>query len=215
MQPNQPNPVPSQIPSETTSRSSVEPVLAASPSFPAQEVTTADQMNELSPDDQPVDLEDASATLPFQALSWDASESIEHDKDTMWFIILGLVAFGFIALSIWLKAWTFTALVVVMLVAVVYMARRAPATMHYQLTSGGLYINDKRYELRDFRAFGVVQDGAFYYITLIPIKRFMPAIDVYFPEEHGEQIVDVFGAVIPMQTIQPDGIDRLMRRLRL
>ena len=78
MQPNQPNPVPSQIPSETTSRSSVEPVLAASPSFPAQEVTTADQMNELSPDDQPVDLEDASATLPFQALSWDASESVSY-----------------------------------------------------------------------------------------------------------------------------------------
>ena len=161
----------------------------------------------------PTEVVDAPSDL-MSAVSWEAAEAIHHEKGTNWFIGLGAAAVVLIGLSIWLQAWTFTALVVVMVVAIVFLAKRPPQVMHYQLTTSGLQINDNHYAFRDFRAFGVVQDEAMYYVSLIPIKRFMPAIEVYFPQEHGEQIVDLLGAHIPMQTIKPDAVDRVMRRLR-
>lgn len=174
---------------------------APAPSVPAGVIETSPEVVDAPPD-------------LMAAVSWEAAESIHHEKGANWFIGLGAAAVVLIGLSIWLQAWTFTALVVVMVVAIVFLAKRPPQVMHYQLTASGLQINDNHYAFRDFRAFGVVQDEAMYYISLIPIKRFMPAIEVYFPQEHGEQIVDVLGAHIPMQTIKPDAVDRVMRRLR-
>ena len=151
---------------------------------------------------------------PMGGVSWEASQFVDHQRDMGWFIGVIIAGVVLIALSIWLQAWTFTALVVVMVGAVIFLAIRPPQVMHYQLTGSGIHINDSQYRYNDFRAFGVVQEDALYYISLIPVKRFMPAIEVYFPQEHGEQIVDMIGAHVPMQTIKPDFIDRVMRHLR-
>ena len=58
-----------------------------------------------------------------------------------------------------------------------------------------------------------MQEGALYSITLLPRKRFAPGVNVYFPPEQGEQIVDMFGAVLPMEPIKQDFIDRLGEKL--
>lgn len=163
-------------------------------------------------------------TLPAQSsedqevepISWEASEYIHHEKDMMWFVGLVLIGVVLSLLSIFLlQSITFTVLIIVMVVALIVLSRRPPRVLKYQLSDGGLTINDRHYTFHEFRAFGVVQDGPFYYISLIPNKRFMPPIDVYFPEENGEEIIDIFGYEIPMQTIKPDFIDKLTRQLRL
>jgi hypothetical protein len=51
--------------------------------------------------------------------------------------------------------------------------------------------------------------------VLIPHKRFMPSVNVYFPAESGEEIVDVFGESLPMEHVEPDIIDKLSRKLRI
>ena len=48
---------------------------------------------------------------------------------------------------------------------------------------------------------------------MLPVKRFAPSVNVYFPPENGEQIVDVFGAVLPMEEVKQDFIDRLSEKL--
>jgi hypothetical protein len=71
------------------------------------------------------------------------------------------------------------------------------------------------YHLTDFRAFGLIKDGDNHSIMLIPIKRFSPGVSVYFPEEAGEQIVDILGQRLPMEELKLDVVDIIVRKLRL
>ena len=163
---------------------------------------------------------DSSATQTPQAnsdesLVWQASEAVHHEKHFLWFAAVVVGAVIFLAISIFLiRSWTFSALVVVMAAAVIFLASRPPRVLQYRLSYDELQIGEKRFGLHDFRAFGVVHEGSLYSLVLIPSKRFMPAVNVYFPPENGERIVDVFGAVLPMEHIKLDFIDKLTRAVR-
>ncbi|HET9411453.1 MAG TPA: hypothetical protein VFO38_01235 [Candidatus Saccharimonadales bacterium] len=150
---------------------------------------------------------------PEAVVDWEASEYIHRSKSAGWIIIFGIIVAAIIAVSVLLQAWTFTALAVVMAVAFGFFAFRQPKTKHYSLSHQALKVDDTTYELSEFRAFGIVAEDAFFSIMLIPVKRFMPAITMYFGEEDGEKIVDILGAHLPLQDIDPDPIDALMRRL--
>ncbi len=150
-----------------------------------------------------------------EAISWEASESVHHEKDAIWFVGVLIVTALFSLLSIFvLKSWTFSILIVVMAVALIVFAKRPPRVMQYQMTQQGIDVNGRHHSFHEFRGFGVIQDGSFHYVSLLPIKSFMPAMDVYFPEEYGESIVDMLGSQMPMQTIKPDLLDAVTRQLR-
>lgn len=173
------------------------------------EQPTQEQPQAPDTSDQPVHAEQQDV------ISWEASESVHHEKDMTWFV--GIIAAGvlFASLSIFLlKSITFTVLIIVMVIAILVLAKRPPRVLRYQLSERGIMIEQKSYEFHEFRSFGVVQDGPFYYIVLLPVKRFMPSIDVYFPEEYGEDIVDLLGDFVPMQAIQPDALDKITKHLR-
>lgn len=178
----------------------------ATPSTAGVDAGLDNDLPQTQPDDHKPDF--------IEVISWEASEFVHREKNMMWFVGVVIAGVILLGLSIWLQAWTFTVLIVVMVAAIFFMAVRPPRVLHYQLSGSGLSIGENHYAFRDFRAFGIVREDALYYITLIPVKRFMPAIDVYFPQEHGEQIVDAFGGQIPMQTVKPDFIDNLMHKLR-
>jgi len=150
-----------------------------------------------------------------QSLSWQASEAIHHEKHPLWFVGLIVAAAVLLAASIFLiKSWTFAVLIVVMALAVGVIGTRPPRVMSYRLSFHSLQVNDKTFSMHDFRAFGVLQEDSLYSIVLLPNKRFMPSVNVYFPAEQGEQIVDVFGASLPMEHVEPDFIDKLSHKLR-
>lgn len=160
------------------------------------------------------------ADIPNEApVSWTAQEYIHEDKGVGWYIIFVIVVIGLIAADIFLlRSWlyTFSVLVVVMAVALVVYARRPPRDIQYTLSGKqGLYIGERLYHLSDFKAFGLIKDGEHHSIMLIPIKRFAPGVSVYFPEDAGEQIVDILGQRLPMETLKLDPIDILIRKLRL
>lgn len=150
-----------------------------------------------------------------EAITWQASEYVHHEKGAEWFLALIGVAAVLLVLDIVLiRSWTFGVLIIVMAVAAIVVARRPPRVITYAVDSQGIQIDEKHFGFRDFRAFGVVQEGAFYSIRLIPIKRFMPMVSVYFPSELGEQIVDAFGARLPMEQIKLDPIDKFVEKIR-
>ena len=58
-------------------------------------------------------------------------------------------------------------------------------------------------------------DGDYFAIVLNPRKRFSGRVRVYFPAEQGEQIVDAFGAHLPMEPVKLDFLDKLINFLRI
>ena len=149
------------------------------------------------------------------AISWEAEEYIVREKNSWWYV--GLVAVGlmFSALAIWLQAWTFLAVIVLSVVALLVYAMRPPRILHYTLSNKGLSEGDHLYDYSEFKAFGILQEEGHFAIVLTPRKRFSPRMTVYFPEAQGEEIVDAFGARLPMEPVEMDLLDKLIKFLRI
>jgi hypothetical protein len=149
------------------------------------------------------------------AISWEAEEYIVRDKNTWWYV--GLIAVGllFSALAIWLQAWTFLAVIILSVVALIVYAMRPPRVLHYSLSNKGLSEGDKLYDYDEFKAFGILREGSNFAIVLTPRKRFSPRVTVYFPEMKGEAIVDAFGARLPMEEVKLDMLDKMIKFLRI
>ena len=150
-------------------------------------------------------------------VTWTAQEYVHMDKSPIWFVLFVVIVLGLIAIDLFvLKSYTFSALVIVMAVAVVIYTRRPPRTLTYALsTQQGLYVSERLYHFDDFKAFGLIKDGEHNSIMLIPRKRFAPGVSVYFPDEVGERVVDILGQQLPMENLKLDVIDVVVRKLRL
>lgn len=192
---------------------SVAPLAPTSYAAPV-EVSTPVEETPLVLEPQSASAETTAPQPAAAAIQWQASEYITREKNTLWYVLLAVATVVLAALALFLiKDITFAVLIVVMAVAVGLFARRPARDLTYRLSYDGLTINDKFFAFSNYRAFGVVQEGALYSITLLPRKRFAPGVNVYFPPEQGEQIVDMFGAVLPMEHIKQDFIDRLSDKL--
>lgn len=159
--------------------------------------------------------EDDGLEVEGDNVSWVANEFIHQERGTKWFIGFGVVLLVFVGVAIWMQWWSFLVLLVVIAVVIMIYTRRPPHELSYVLNNEGLKVDGKLYEFENFKAFGVIKDGEEYSIMLIPIQRFQPGLMVYFPEEAGEDIVDMLGARLPMKDLKLDAVDRVVRLLRL
>ena len=104
----------------------------------------------------------------------------------------------------------------IVVVAVIFgiFAARRPRELKYQLDSTGLRIGDKTYPYGNFKSFSVVNEEAVKSIWLMPLKRFMPIITIYFAPQDGDKITGMLANFLPFQEHQLDPVDKLMHRLR-
>ena len=169
--------------------------------------------------DQPVaeSLEPLEDTPDNPPITWSAQEYVHIDKGVGWFVLFAVVVLALVAIDIFfLKSWSFSALVVVMAVAIVIYVRRPPRTLTYALSPAqGLYVGEHLYHFDEFRAFGLIKDGENHSIMLIPRKRFSAGVSVFFPDEAGERIVDILGQRLPVEELKLDLVDIVIRKLRL
>src|SRR5690242_17660233 len=49
-----------------------------------------------------------------QLIEWEASEYIQHDKSSSWFILVGVASFILLGLALIFRQWTFAVLIIVM-----------------------------------------------------------------------------------------------------
>ncbi len=149
------------------------------------------------------------------SVSWTASEYIEHQRGADWYLMLfgGTIALAAITYFI-TKDYFATSVMVILGVIVAAFSRHRPKQIDYELNDSGVNIGPKSYPYRSFKSFAVMRDEAVPSIMLMPLKRFMPPISIYFAEPDEEPITSVLGAHLPYEDQKPDQIDRLSRRLK-
>jgi hypothetical protein len=186
---------------------------AAVPPQQAPLPETQQPSEQLPPDDEGEDYDDEDSEAP---VTWVAHEYIHREKGAMWFTLFAVVVVILLGVSIFLmNSWSFAALLAVIAVVVVVYSRRPPRELNYMIDDEGLTIDSTLHKFSSFKSFGVIHDGDQFSVMLIPTQRFQPAISVYFPEEAGEDIVDMLGGQLPMKELHLDIIDRITRLLRL
>ena len=209
-----PEPQPQPAPSAQSQQAPVVPQQSVLTETPQQPQSIS--VGQSEPTYQPQDPQEQ--IVPEETpITWTAQEYVHLDRNGLWYVLFVLVALALIAVDIFLlKSWTFSALVIVMAVAIIVYIRRPPRALTYGLSGQqGLYIGERLYHLDDYKSFGLIRDGDHNSILLIPRKRFAPGVSVFFPEEAGERIVDILGQRLPMEEHKLDMIDIIVRKLRL
>lgn len=162
-------------------------------------------------------VDDMQAVDPDAVVEWQAQEYITTDKNPIWYAGLGIFVIGSIALDVLLLQTFFTvsALAVVIAIVLIVMHVRPARMINYKLDRDGLYVDEQLYPLVDYKSFGVLHDGKENTVHLIPVKRFKPSLQVYFPVESGEAIVDSLSSRLPMEELHLDFVDRIVHLFRL
>lgn len=148
-------------------------------------------------------------------ITWEAEEYIVREKNTWWYVGLVAVSLVLVGLAVLAQAWTFLAVIVLSVVALLVYTLRPPRMLQYTLTNKGLSEGEKLYDYSEFKAFGILREGNHFAIVLTPRKRFSPRVTVFFPQSQGEEIVDAFGARLPMEEVKLDLLDKLIKFLRI
>jgi hypothetical protein len=148
-------------------------------------------------------------------IEWTASEYISHSKSPSWYLALigGAVVFGAI---IYLLTKDIISVVSIAVVALVFgiAASRKPRVLHYSIDAHGIKAGQKYFPLGSFKSFSVIQEGPVNSIYLLPLKRLMPALTMYYPPEEEKKILDALSSFLPEERRQQDTVDRLMRKIR-
>lgn len=150
-----------------------------------------------------------------KTIEWKAAESVDHERSTGWHIILYGVALVLIGLCVWSKNWIGIGLVVIIVVALQVVGSKPARMMEYKLSEEGLTINGQLHLFSEYRGFGVRHDGQFWQLVLLPTARFAPETSIFIRDDHGEEIVDVLGQILPMEQVNKDIIGNIARKLKL
>lgn len=148
-------------------------------------------------------------------ISWQAEEYITYEHNVGWYIGLFVIGAALAALSVFLKWWTFLALVILSIITILISTFRPPRTIKYTLNKDGLLEGDRLHKYADFKAFGILKEGSNFSAVLIPKKRFSLSVKVYFPGGSGEAIVDALGSRLPMEQVKLDFLDKIVNFLRI
>ncbi len=179
---------------------------------PAQWNFSPSDEQPLPPQIQPEDLTPASPP----EVRWTASEFIAHHKTAGWYGLLFVAAFVAAGLVYLLTRGDKISSVVVIVAAIFFAitASRKPRVLDYEVSNSGITIGQRFYAYGSFRSFSIVEDGAFSSISFMPLKRFMPAITIYYAQDDEDRIVEVLGRYLPIEPARQDALDRFVKHIR-
>ena len=214
-QPPAPTPEPPQEEAQPTAAQPAEP----EPSAPAQPSPQPQDIAETTPSPFAQPAPQPTYDQPLQdvpeAVSWTASEYIAHQKSGSWYF--GLLAAGSVlAAIIFLLTRDVVTLVTIIVVTILFgvFASRKPRVLQYELNESGITIAEKHYVYEEFKSFSVHDEGGVRSLFLLPMKRFMPGLSLYYPPDQEDQILQTISLYLPHEDREPDPVDRLMKRVR-
>lgn len=171
-----------------------------------------DSLEQASDEAYPVDLQMQDNG---KQVSWTALEFVEHDKTQSWYLSMVGISVVVVAAVYFITKDLFNAFIIV-IAAVLFgvVAGRAPRHMDYMVNGHGVAIGRRFYPYSEFRSFSIADEGHVRSIVLMPLKRFMPSLTLYFDPADEQRIGDVLADHLPFAQYQRELTDRLMRRIR-
>lgn len=148
-------------------------------------------------------------------ISWSASEFIAHEKDFLWFALLG-IGTALLMATVFFLTRDYVSTAVVLLVAVLFgvYGMHKPKVRQYGIDEHGIRIDAQQFPYDSFKSFTVIQEGGIRSIELMPLRRFMPFITIYMDPADEEDIIGTLSDYLPFEQREQALVDKLMRRLR-
>lgn len=154
-------------------------------------------------------------TVAGASVSWTASEFVAHEKNANWYGLLALAGvLGTVIIYLLTKDIVSSAMILVVTVIFGVFASRKPRVLEYVLDQSGIHIGPKFYAYGDFKSFSVFEEGSLNAVLLMPLRRFMPSLTIYYDPQDEEKIIQVLSDYLPFEERDHDMVDKLMRKVR-
>ena len=145
-------------------------------------------------------------------ISWSAPDSLGSQKSPRWYFLLISLAIIVSVVSYLLTRDLVTVVVIcVATVSIIFYTRSKPHNLDYSLGPKGLDIGQKHYGFEAFKSYHVLEDRL-PTIQLMPQKKFMLPISVYFTPDESEKIINVLGEHLPYENKKQDLLDRVISK---
>jgi hypothetical protein len=170
------------------------------------------------PDAQPqanAEVPDATPQPVETSVQWSASEFIAHQKTVLWYLVVTLASLALATGIYFVSGRDAFSTGAIVAIAIIFMvaASRKPRTRTYTLDSSGLTVGKHFYSYGQFKSFSVHDEGPFSSISFMPLKRFMPTVDIYFAPEDQDRVLNILGQYLPFAQKSNDLLERAMRRI--
>ncbi|HEX5797603.1 MAG TPA: hypothetical protein VFX86_04410 [Candidatus Saccharimonadales bacterium] len=158
---------------------------------------------------------DQVQTTESRPVAWTASEFIDHQKGTGWYLAFcgGLSAAGLL-IFIFTRDYISTGAVIIAGGMIIILAKRKPRQLPYEVNDQGVNIGGRFHRYENFKSFGINQEEGVRSISFMPLKRFMPDISIYFPPEQETAILKVISNHLPHNDRPEKTVDRVAKKLR-
>ncbi len=192
-------------PSDTTQTVEAQPVSQINSSDQSIQNDVPTQTNNLNNDEENSD----------NLFSWESPEYVSHHKSSSWFMILALLTVvSSIAVFFLTKDFISTAMVVLIGVAFGVFASRKPRVLDYSIGEDGVTIGQKLFQFEEFKSFSATEEGEIFSAVLLPLKRFMPQVNLCYSPSDDDRIIDLLSNYLPYEEHKRDLLDRAMRKIR-
>ena len=163
----------------------------------------------------PAQYPDVPQPTESQPISWTGSEYVARQKSAGWFIIL-FAGLAVLCGGIYLLWNDLIAPIAIFIAGLLFavIANRAPRQRSFMIDSKGITVDSKFYSYSEFKSFTLLQDDAMGYIDLIPLKRFMPEISLYYAPNDEQQIFETLALHLPHEERDEHRVDKLMRKIK-
>lgn len=150
-----------------------------------------------------------------ETLRWEASDASAQHKPQGWTMMMILGGLGVAIVVFIMTRSIFNVIAIIAAGAMfAYFNSRSVPTMPYQLDSQGIYIGNKHYSYSQFKSFAVAQETFGNHIVLEPLKRVMPSIVMYYPQEIESIVIKMLSDRMPLEVHKRDLVEALIRKLR-
>ncbi len=159
----------------------------------------------------------APAATPAPAnntVEWTASEFIAHDKGVGWyvgfFLLTALLAVGLYFIT---RDIVSVGGVVALAFILGVVAARKPRVLAYRVDRSGITVGSRLHPFGEYKSFALVNEGPFWSIVFLPMKRFALPLSLYLAPEQEQVVVEALGNRLPLEKGELGPLDELMRRV--
>lgn len=156
------------------------------------------------------------AELPAgELVRWTASEYVDHAKGPAWFALMGIGLFILVGL-VYFVIKDVLAAVLVGFAGITFgiFAGRRPQVLQYSISPQGITIGQRTHSFAEFKSFSLTENGPLPAVLLMPLRRFLPPITIFYDPREEDKIIDALADYLPHEEREPDIVDRLMSKIR-
>ena len=148
-------------------------------------------------------------------ISWTASEFVEHDKNSSWYLALAGVAV-LISIIVYLFTRQIVSIVLVLIMAVVFgvYGSAKPRVLNYSISARGLTVGNTTHTFDTIKSFSVINEGGMPYIQVLFQKRLSIPVTIYAAPDEIDTIAEAIGQFVPYDQKKRDIADKLSSRIR-